>query len=271
MNAPIRRFITCGMYAFTDNLRDAWQALFDGFLRNYPYNYAVEPSILFDTDYDLLRDPRMLLGHTCGYPLMRFLHSECHPVCVPLFDVEGCNGKYYSSRFVVSANSPISNLSQCWNHIAAVNGADSNSGMNVLRHAVSILNRQPPFFSKVITSGSHLNSLIAVANEEAAVAAIDCVSFALIKDEWPELTERVKTIGFSEVTCGLPLVIRFSERLKIKTKDITRTLNQALSELSDRHRKTLHLAGFEEASLNDYQGIIDLENMATGSGYPDLV
>lgn len=270
MNAPIRRFITCGMYAFTDNLRDAWQALFDGFLRNYPYNYAVEPSILFDTDYDLLRDPQMLLGHTCGYPLMRFLHSECHPVCVPLFDVEGCNGKFYSSRFVVSANSQISNLSQCRNHIAAVNGADSNSGMNVLRHAVAQCGQPPPFFSAVIESGSHLNSLQAVAEDRADIAAIDCVSYALIHDEWPELTSRVKTIGYSAATCGLPLVVpRENPYLSLIT--VTQLLNDALQVLREDHRKALHLVGFSGVSFEDYRGIIDLEAEAVQAGYSILI
>ena len=270
MSAVKKRFITCGMYAFTNSLRDAWQALFEGFLLTNELATSVESIIRFDTDFDLLRNPDMLLGHTCGYPLMRFLRNDCHPVCVPLFDVDGCNGKYYSSHIVVSIDNEISMLAECHNKIAAINGHDSNSGMNVLRHAVALPGNQPPFFSKVIVSGSHFNSLSAVANGEADVAAIDSVSFALIKDEWPELIAGVKTIGYSEATCGLPLVMPASERENLDPKGITLALNQALSGLSDNHRNALHLTGFEDVVIDDYQSIIDLETSAALVGYTKL-
>lgn len=270
MKALAKQFITCGMYAFTGQLRDAWQSLFDEFLIIYDSANPVEPQIRFEADFDLLRNSKMLLGHTCGYPLMRFLRSDCQPVCVPLFDVDGCNGKYYSSHIVVSVDSDISKLAECHNKIAAINGHDSNSGMNVLRHAVALLGSPPPFLSKVIVSGSHFNSLSAIANRQADVAAIDCVSIALIRDEWPELIDRVKTIGYSEATCGLPLVIPNTDRPNIEAESITLALELALKGLSDNHKKTLHLTGFENVSLDDYQSIIDLETRARQAGYSEL-
>lgn len=270
MSTATRQFITCGMYAFTDKLRIAWQSLFDEFLLIDESEHAVESTIRFETDFDSLRNPDMLLGHTCGYPLMRFLRHDCQPVCVPLFDFEGCSGKYYSSRIVASVDSDIIELRDCRDKIAAINGYDSNSGMNVLRHAVSLLGIPAPFFSKVIESGSHFNSLSAVADGRADVAAIDCVSFALIKDEWPELIDQVKTIGFSAATCGLPLVIPNSRQWNIDPESITRALELALTGIPDKHKKTLHLAGFENVTLADYQGIIDLETQAFEAGYTKL-
>lgn len=258
------------MYAFTDKLRVAWQSLFDEFLIIYESENAVESTIRFETDFDLLRNPDMLLGHTCGYPLMRFLRNDCQPVCVPCFDVEGSNGKYYSSHIIVSIDSDINRLAGCHHKVAVINGRDSNSGMNVLRHAVSLLDFPAPFFSKVIESGSHFNSLSAIADGRADVAAIDCVSFALIKDEWPGLIEQVKTIGFSEATCGLPLVIPYSRQWNIDPASITRALELALTGIQDKHRKTLHLTGFENVTLTDYQSIIDLETQALEAGYTKL-
>ena len=269
MSRQVKRFINCGMYAFTDNLRDAWQALFAEFLLIHDSKVNVEPVIRFETDFNMLRNPQMLLGHTCGYPLMRNLQADCYPICVPLFDVDGCQGKYYSSHIVVAADDRATKLLDCRGMTAAINGQDSNSGMNVLRHAVALLGNTP-FFSKVVVSGSHLNSLSAVANGEADVAAIDSVSFAFIKDEWPALVERVKTIGYSEATCGLPLVIPFSEQNNPDSRGITEQLNRALSRISDKHRETLHLTGFESVVFEDYQSIIDLENRAQQAGYTEL-
>ncbi len=258
------------MYAFTDKLRSAWQALFGEFLLINELDNAVEPTIRFETDFDLLRNPNMLLGHTCGYPLMRFLRNDCQPVCVPRFDIVGCNGKYYSSHIVASIDSDIVELRGCHNKIAAINGYDSNSGMNVLRHAVSLLGHPPPFFSKVIESGSHFKSLSAVVDGKADVAAIDSVSFALIKDEWPELIKQVKTIGSSKATCGLPLVISYYNPMNIEQNSITRSLNFALTKISEDHKKILHLTGFENVTLADYQSIIDLETKAFEAGYTKL-
>lgn len=269
MHEQAKRFINCGMYAFTDRLRSSWQALFAEFLLMHKSTVTIERSIRFETDLSILRDPNMLLGHTCGYPLMRFLQADCYPVCVPIFDIDGCQGKYYSSKFIVPANSRMQKLSDCRGMIAAINGPDSNSGMNVLRHAVALLGN-PPFFSKVVISGSHLNSLSAVANGEADVAAIDSVSFAFINDEWPELVERVTIIDHSETTCGLPLVVPFSEQNTPDTRGITDQLNQALARLSGKHRKSLHLTGFESVNLDDYQSIIDLETFAKQAGYAEL-
>lgn len=271
MTPQDKRYITCGMYAFSDRLRKTWQALFTEFLERYPSVETIEPTIRLDTDFDSLRHPQMLLGHTCGYPLMRYLQHDCDPICVPVFDVDGCDGKYYSSHFIVHSDSDIDHLAQCRNHTAAINGPDSNSGMNVLRHALSRLDVQAPFFSQVIVSGTHLNSVKAVADKTATLAAIDSVSFALIRDEWPQLAAQVRTVGYSAQTCGLPIVTPTARRDEDDADSITHALNEALRGLSAECRNTLHLVEFETVTIEDYQRIVELERKAVAAGYSDLL
>ncbi len=259
-------FITCGMYAFTPVLREAWQALFDEFLQLNDSRESIESAIRFDSDYNALKQPGLFIGHTCGYPLMRYLQQYCSPVCVPVFDVEGCNGKYYSSRFIVAPDSDISEIRHCRNHVAAINSHDSNSGMNVLRHAVAQCGQPPPFFSSVIETGSHFNSLQAVAEGRADIASIDCVSYALIHDERPRITAQVKTLGYSAATCGLPLVTSKTGQY-CDSDTMLQRLNEALGRLPESHRKTLHLDRFSSVSWNDYQGIIDMEADGNRAGY----
>ena len=270
MNHDSMKFVTCGMYAFTDELRAAWQSLFDAFLLNYSPAQAVEPAIQFETDFALLRDPRLLIGHTCGYPLMRFLRNDVAPICVPVFDVPGSEGKFYSSQIIVPADSNIQTLAGCKDKIAAINGRDSNSGMNVFRHAVSALSEGKPFFSSVIESGSHYQSLVAVAKNQAQVATIDCVSFALIKDQWPELVEQVRVVGFTEPTCGLPFVVPVNEFDSINIDELINILNIALSKLTDTNRRHLHLQGFERVTFSDYESIMALEKTATEADYAEI-
>ena len=270
MNNDSMKFITCGMYAFTDELRAAWQSLFNLFLQNYAPGKTTEPTILFGTDFALLRDPHLLIGHTCGYPLMRFLRNDLAPVCVPVFDVPGCDGKFYSSQIIVPADSDIRTLADCQDMIAAINGRDSNSGMNVLRHAVAGLSEGKSFFNEVIESGSHYQSLVAVANNRAQVATIDCVSFALIKDQWPDLVDRVRVIGFTEPTCGLPFVVPVDDFESINIDDLIKALNSALLRLTPAEKKRLHLLKFEPVDLADYDSILALEKTALAAGYAEI-
>lgn len=265
-----KRFIACGMYAFTEQLQQAWQALFDEFRLLLDAGDQVDEKLVFDGAESVLRDPGLLFGHTCGYPLMKHLQDAVTPFCVPVFKVAGVSGNLYSSRIIVAADSEIDSLADCGNRIAAINGSDSNSGMNVLRHAIAKLDPATPFFASTINSGGHLHSLTAVAEGRADVAAIDCVSFQLIEDRWPELTARVRSIGDSVKTCGLPLVLPNSNLASTSTGDILTTLNEALNQIDPRVKQRLRLSHFESVSLDDYQGILEVESVAIEAGYPRL-
>ena len=265
----VERIITCGMYSFTDELKLAWQQLFNILTELLDAGSDREISLRFDADQSLLLNPALLFGHTCGYPLMFRLQDRVSPFCVPVFDVPGSEGRLYSSRFIVGAKSGIESLADCRGKVAAINAPDSNSGMNVLRYAISGLDPAGQFFSSVITTGGHRPSLAAVANRQADIAAIDCVSYQLIEDYKPDLVEQVKSIGFSVKTCGLPFVIPGSNG--IDTGMLIDNLNRALALAPGSVREKLHLLGFEPVSLDDYQGIVDIETRAADSGYPLLV
>ena len=263
------RFTACGMYAFTDELRIAWQKLFDCYTSEFE-SFAVDRNLIFESGKEILRDPLLFIGHTCGYPLMHGLQDDLTPVCVPIFDVAGSEGKFYSSQFIVGTDSDIESLADCYQLVAAMNDPDSNSGMNLLRHAIAPLSQGKSYFSTVRETGSHVQSFEDVAEQRADIAAIDCVSYQLIADSWPDMAARVRSIGFSESTCGLPFVMPKSLLGSVDKEDITAGLNNALLELAGKYRDRLHLRGFEPVEIEDYQGIVDLESFAQGLGYPFL-
>lgn len=270
MNSGKEKFIACGMYAFSDDLVEAWQQLFSRFTELLDASGQQEIELRFDSDLSLLRDPGLFFGHTCGYPLMKHLKDQVTPFCVPVFDVPGTDGKLYSSRFVVAANSAVEALDECRGKIAAMNAADSNSGMNVLRYAIAKYNLPGSFFSGVVQTGGHLHSLEAVADGTADVAAIDCVSYQLIQDHCPELIDQVRSIGFSVKTCGLPFVLPKSNIRDADLGLLVGNLNQTLANTPDKIRNRLHLLRFEPVVLEDYQTIVDLETFAIDSGCPQL-
>jgi ABC-type phosphate/phosphonate transport system substrate-binding protein len=263
------RFISCGMYAFTDELRVAWQHLFDGYGSEFEA-FPVASELRFDSREEVLRDPLLFIGHTCGYPLMSSLQDDLTPVCVPVFDLAGCEGKFYSSVFIVSEDSDIESLSDCYQRVAAINDPISNSGMNLLRHAIAPLSQGKAYFSSVRETGSHVRSLVDVAEKRADVAAIDCVSYQLIIDTWPDIAADVRSIGFSQRTCGLPFVMPKRLLTMVDKKGITAGLNSAVSKLAGEYRERLHLRGFEQVEIEHYQDIVDLETSARQLGYPLL-
>lgn len=268
-NTPL--FVACGMYAFTDQLRDAWQQLFKYFFELARPTFEINRLLNFDTGDAVLNNPALWFGQTCGYPLMTRLHQRLTPISVPIFDIVGCDGRHYSSQLIVPEKSGINSLQDCRGLRAVINASDSNSGMNVLRHAIAELNPQESFFSDIQVSGSHLQSLTEVANARADIAAIDCISYRFIEDTWPELTARIRSIGFTASTCGLPFVMQKQAAGRDNVAGISGCLNRALSMLDKQQKDRLHLKGFENVDITNYDGILELEVSAEAAGYPILV
>ena len=262
-------FIACGMYALTPELRSAWRDLLARF---YPLSGLPGdlPEVRYDTDESSLRDPGLVFGYTCGYPLVTRLADRLEPLCVPEFDVPGCQNHLYSSRFIVPADSDIGCLADCRGLVLAVNSPDSNSGMNVLRHALAKLGAQAPWFAQVEFTGSHRASLEAVAAGRAQLAAIDCVSYQLIMDFAPHLADAVRTVEFSRRSAGLPLVAPRNAASRIDRDDFALALNQALGTMPAGQRRRLHIRRFLPIELDAYASIGELERQAVHAGYPEL-
>jgi ABC-type phosphate/phosphonate transport system substrate-binding protein len=255
------------MYNVTPALAAAWREWLTDVLRiARPACRIVEPD---EELHGFWRRPNVLLSQTCGYPLMHGLHEHVQVIATPRFDAPGCEGTDYSSVLVTRAQAPFDSLAACRGARAAYNQDDSNSGMNVFRHAVAPLARNHAFFSAVLRTGSHLGSLQAVADNRADVAAIDCVTFAFVCDELPELAQQVRQIGVTAASPGLPLIA--SRQVPAATVE---TLREALNEVQlaqpERARR-LRLKGFSVLPLTDYERIEQLENEARALGYARLV
>lgn len=270
MNPPTKKFIACGMYAFNAPLQQAWQSVFSHFIEQLDDGQQIEPELRFEFEEAVLRDPQLLLGHTCGYPLMSRMQDALVPICVPVFDAPGCDGKRYCSLFIVANDSDIQTLADCRGRVGAFNDPTSNSGMNVLRHAISQLEPGVAFFSELLESGGHLKSIQAIAEERADVAAIDCVSYRFYQDYFPELTARLRSIGNSASSAGLPLVVPAQGFNRARADDLVGRLNLALQRIPEAQRQLLHLSHFAPVTIDDYASILELQTFALEKGYPGL-
>ena len=152
-------------------------------------------------------DPDLLLAQTCGLPLVSLLRGRVRLVATPCYRAPGCDGAWMRSAIVIRAADPARTLADLRGRaIGAINGHDSNSGMNLLRATVAPLARGEPFFRDIVVTGSHAASLRAVQSGTAGVAAIDCVTLALLRRTRPAALDGVRVLAWTVATPGLPLV-----------------------------------------------------------------
>jgi len=258
------------MYDFpwTADAQDAlWRALAD---RLGHAGIAAPAALTRDrAPEDVWRDPALLFGQTCGYPYVKRLVGRVALIATPCFVFEGCEGAKHRS-FIVARRGDVRTLGDFRASRAALNGYDSNSGMNLFRAAVAPLAEGRRFFASVEVTGSHAASLVAVAEGRADVAAIDCVSFALLARGRPDLTDSVAIVGRSALTPGLPYVA--SADLPLATIEAVRS---ALSATFDdpnlaAARATLGLTGVLTLQHTDYAPVEEFESEAIRLGYPVL-
>jgi ABC-type phosphate/phosphonate transport system substrate-binding protein len=212
----------------------------------------------------------LLLSQTCGYPLVTSLANHVQLLSTPIFkpyDNEAPSSNYHS--ILVTNHPDIETLAQCRGLRAACNSDDSNSGMNLLRREVAPLADRKPFFASVLRTGSHLASLRALGPEHLAdVAAIDCITFAFVREHLPHLAAGVREIGRTRSAPGLPMIA--SNQVPADgIAAITRALSDTVAE-DPELAKRLKLTGFAERPLTDYAVILQMETEAAALGYPRL-
>lgn len=216
------------------------------------------------------RDPALLLGQTCGYPYMKDLRDSAALIATPAYAFPGCEGGTHCSFLVARASDPRPALPDFRGATAAVNSSTSNSGMNLFRAAIAPLAGGAPFFGAVVTTGSHAASLKAVAERQADLAAIDCVSFALIARAQPEFREQIKVVAESPRSPCLPFIA--SSALPQETRAAVReALFAALADPALAEPLAgIGLSGARPAALEDYQRVLVFERHAVAAGYARL-
>jgi len=219
---------------------------------------------------DTWRDPRLLLGQACQYPLAKSWHNAVQLLAVPAYAAPGCEGSRYRSAIIVRAGDPARRLEDLRGRRCAVNELDSNSGLNLLRAAIAPLADHGRFFSSVELTGGHLKSAQSVASGTADTAAIDCVSYAHLGRLYAALTQRLRILDWTPASPGLPYVTA-----RATDPSTFSALRSALTEVQAdpalaQVRAALLQSGIDFAVDEDYTEVRRLEADALARGYPEL-
>lgn len=151
------------------------------------------------------QQPELILSQTCGYPLVTQL-PEVQVVGCFHYTAAGCEGSHYRSFLVTRAEERHLTLADFRGRRAVCNSPDSQSGYHALRKKVAPWVTSASFFSQTSFSGSHRQSLIDVKRGKGHIAAIDCVTWALLQRHEPETLAGLTLIDQTPLTPGLPLI-----------------------------------------------------------------
>jgi ABC-type phosphate/phosphonate transport system substrate-binding protein len=219
---------------------------------------------------DTWREPNLLLAQACEYPLAAGLAGTVRIVATPAYTAEGCSGALYRSAIVVWRHESARTLADMRGRRCVVNERSSNSGMNLLRAAIAPLAGSGGFFETVAVSGSHRHSLEMIAGGEADLAAVDCVSWALLRRIAPELTGVLRVLGWTEASPSLPLITAVGtdwETLQALRMALAETIaDPTLETVRDR----LLLSGFDFAPDEGFGRVRQLAARAAALRYAEI-
>ncbi|HEX3984457.1 MAG TPA: PhnD/SsuA/transferrin family substrate-binding protein [Acidisoma sp.] len=219
--------------------------------------------------------PDTLFSQMCGYPLQKIYQGQYRLLGTPLYDLPGCRLRpdglpTHCSFLIVGAASGFGVPAQLRGARFAMNGRDSNSGMNLARSLFAPLAREGRFFGEVLTSGSHLRSIEMVAADLADAATIDCVTYGFAARYRPELTARLRVLAETPASPAIPFITAAATSAAL-TARLTRILTDPLPALA----LAASLAGLSIRRVAPprpvaYAEILRLEEEAVALGYPVL-
>jgi len=146
--------------------------------------------------------------------------------------------------------------------VAAINGYDSQSGWNALRH--SLIGKGPP--ARIMETGGHRKSVAAVREGRADVAAIDCVTYAGLQQAAPQEVAPLRIIARSASAPALPFVTRRD----IAPSDLEKLRAGLRAAMADpglaEPRAAMLLSGIEIMPLQAYDRLLEMEREADRAG-----
>lgn len=218
---------------------------------------------------DLWLSERLLLAQTCGYPLMTLLRDKVRLVGRPVYELPHSAAGNHCSLLMVRADDPRTELRDFFGSHGLINSEDSNSGMNLLRHALAPMQREGRFFADVSLTGGHRLSLRALKERRGDLAAIDSVTYDYLAREASDEVAGLRILARTAASPCLPFITAVSRDIA-QAEDIRQAMNQALRELPEV-AEVLAISQVMPASEEDYQVLLDYRQQAIDLGLPTLV
>jgi ABC-type phosphate/phosphonate transport system substrate-binding protein len=212
-----------------------------------------------------------VFSQMCGYPLKRLYANQFIILGTPLYDLPGCGTRsdgmpMHCSLVVVAREAGYGKPGDLRGARFAVNGFDSNSGMNLPRRLFADIAGGAPFFSAVTVTGSHVASMAAVAAGAADAAAIDCVTFGFCALYRPEAVAGLRILARTPASPAIPFITSSATPPATVARLMQALAGPALAAALSGLRVIRVTPPRPEA----YEMVLTLEGEAAALGYPVL-
>jgi len=194
--------------------------------------------------WDHWLSPDLLLSQTCGYPFRAHLHGKVTLVGTPDHGIAGCPPGHYCSVFVARAEDARASPEDFAEARFAYNEALSQSGWA----APQALARSEGFaFRNLVETGGHAASARAVAEGRADIAALDALSWRLMRRH-DRFAAALKEVGRTPPTPALPYITARTR----PARPLFDAIEAAIEALAPEDRAALSLEGLVPIPAADY-------------------
>lgn len=198
--------------------------------------------------WDTWQSPGLVLSQTCGFPYRARLHGKVALVATPVLDLPDAPPGHYYSALVVRRSDPRRTFPDFAEATLAYNEPMSQSGwaapfFHAAGHSFA--------FRDAVETGSHRASARAVAEGRADIAAIDAVTWRILRNWDDDLARELHEIGHTEPTPALPWITS----LRHDPAPIAAALDDAVACLSMTDRDRLCLLGTMRIGAEAYLAV----------------
>jgi ABC-type phosphate/phosphonate transport system substrate-binding protein len=192
-------------------------------------------------------DPALVLAQTCGLPFRRDLRDRVDYVATPVYDLPDCPAGFYRSVLVARVPAAGGALHRWRRARLAVNEAGSQSGYAAPQMLAALHGFR---FDDLVFTGSHRNAARAVAEGRADLAALDAVSWAMMR-RWDGFAGHLSEVARTPPTPGLPLVTARGGSVAALAAGVA----AAIDALAPDDRQTLLLRGLVQLDPAAYDRV----------------
>ena len=218
------------------------------------------------------RDDNLLLSQTCGYPLTHDLRGQVQYVATQSYHTPFNRGPMYNSVVLVRDKDSAQHIKEMFQTRVAVNSIDSQSGYHALRGLIAPLAHGEAFFSEVIESSSHRNSIALVAQGQADMCAVDCVTYCLLQVHAPLEIANLRILATTQSAPSLPYITSLSTSPEVLVKLQSGLIAAGLDPALQAIRKQLMMGPVVILDeVKPYQKIVDQAKKAAELGYEQLI
>lgn len=153
-------------------------------------------------EFSVWTAPDLVLSQTCGMPYRLWLHDKVTLIGTPDFGLTDCPPGHYRSAIVVRADDPRTQVEDFREAVFAYNQTFSQSGYAA---PFNHLSSRGIWFANQTQSHGHLRSAQMVASGTADIAALDAMSWRLIR-RYEGFAEQLRVLEWTAPTPGLPYI-----------------------------------------------------------------